>query len=59
MLSISESIGDMIALEHLSKLVGEEYKPYDLLFGIDNISKLYPQVRQVDDKRMELEICIY
>jgi hypothetical protein len=39
-LSISESIGDMIALEHLSKLVGEEYKPYDLLFGIANISKL-------------------
>jgi ribosomal protein L7Ae-like RNA K-turn-binding protein len=39
-LIISESIGDMIALEHLNKLVGEEYKPYDLLFGIDNISKL-------------------
>ena len=30
----------MTVCEHFNNLVGEEYKPYDLLLDIDNISEL-------------------
>ena len=39
-MSISERTGAVTALEYLSSLVGEEYKPYDLSFGTSNISDI-------------------
>ena len=36
-LRISESTGDMTSLKYLRSWVGQEYKPCDLLFGIDKI----------------------
>ena len=35
-----ERTGDKISHEHLRSWVGQEYKPYDLLFGSDRISCL-------------------
>ena len=34
--------GDKISHEHLRSWVGQEYKPYDLLFGRDRISCSMP-----------------
>ena len=34
---MSERTGDITSLEHLRSWVGQEYKPCDLLFGIDKI----------------------
>ena len=38
MLNISEITGAMMPFASFNSLVGEEYKPYDLLFGINEIS---------------------
>ena len=38
-LSNSDRTGAIIELDSLSYLVGEEYKPLDLSFGMDNISE--------------------
>ena len=36
-LRMSERTGDMTSLEYLRSWVGQEYKPCDLLFGINKI----------------------
>ena len=38
-LSNSDRTEAITKLESLSSLIGEEYKPYDLSFGMDNISE--------------------
>ena len=45
----------MTALEHLSILVGEEYKPLDLSFGTSNISDSNSSKKG----RRKLDICTY
>ena len=49
----------MTALEHLSSLVGEKYKPEDLSFGISNILTVIVRVKRVERGRMKLKICTY
>ena len=39
-MEIFERTGDKILEEHLRSWVGQEYKPYNLLFGCDRISCL-------------------
>ena len=40
MLNITEITEAMMSLENFNGLVREEYKPYDLLSGIDKISNI-------------------
>ena len=48
----------MIALEHLSSLVEEEYKPYDLSFGTAGVSKLSSSEKLVERGKMSFEIML-
>ena len=41
-LKMIKRTGDKISHEHLRSWVGQEYKPYDLLFGRDRISCSMP-----------------
>ena len=41
-LKMFKRTGDKISPEHLKSWEGQEYKPYDLLFGSDRISCLMP-----------------